>query len=79
MERLDVTSATMQGLSNLIGYGMGSLGVGILSDVIGGPNSLRYALAIVASGCCFGAMLCFLMARRCIGAGRDTMTMSRTP
>lgn len=71
-----VTSATMQGISNLVGYGLGSLGVGVVSDAIGGPNSLRYALAIVSSACCLGAMLCFLMARRSIRAGRDTMAMS---
>ena len=31
-----VTSATMQGVSNLVGYGLGSLGVGVMSDAIGG-------------------------------------------
>jgi predicted MFS family arabinose efflux permease len=71
-----VTSATMQGLSNLVGYGLGSLGVGVLSDAIGGPGSLRYALAVVPSVCCLGAMVCFLMAWRSIRAGRDTMSMS---
>jgi len=71
-----VTSATMQGLSNLVGYGLGSLGVGVLSDAIGGSDSLRYALAVVPSVCCLGAMVCFLMAWRSIRAGRDTMTMS---
>jgi predicted MFS family arabinose efflux permease len=71
-----VTSATMQGVSNLLGYGLGPLGVGVLSDAIGGPNSLRYALAIVSTACCLGATLCFLMARRSIRAGRDTMAMS---
>jgi hypothetical protein len=51
----------------------------VLSDAIGGPDSLRYALAIVSTACCFGAMLCFLMARRSIRAGRDTMAMSGEP
>jgi hypothetical protein len=71
-----VTSATMQGVTNLVGYGLGSLGVGVLSDVIGGPNSLRYALVIVPCACCFAALLCFVMARHSIRAGRDTMTMA---
>jgi predicted MFS family arabinose efflux permease len=71
-----VTSATMQGVSNLLGYGLGPLGVGMLSDAIGGPNSLRYALAIVSTTCCLGAMVCFLLARRAIRAGHDTMAMS---
>ena len=66
----------MQGVSNLVGYGLGSLGVGVMSDAIGGSNSLRYALAIVSTACCLGATLCFLMARRSIRAGRDTMAMS---
>jgi predicted MFS family arabinose efflux permease len=68
-----VTSATMQGLCNLLGYGLGPLGVGMVSDAIGGPSSLRYALAIVSSICCFGAALCFLLARNSIRAGRGTM------
>jgi predicted MFS family arabinose efflux permease len=68
-----VTSATMQGMCNLLGYGLGPLAVGIVSDKIGGPNSLRYALAIVSSTCCLGAALCFLLARSSIRAGRSTM------
>ena len=71
-----VTSATMQGVSNLLGYGLGPLGVGMVSDAIGGPNSLRYALAIVSTACCLGAMACFLLARSSIRAGRDTMAMA---
>jgi predicted MFS family arabinose efflux permease len=61
-----VTSATMQGLCNLLGYGLGPLAVGMLSDKIGGPASLRYALAMVSSACCLGAALCFVLARRSI-------------
>jgi predicted MFS family arabinose efflux permease len=68
-----VTSATMQGMCNLLGYGLGPLAVGIVSDKIGGPSSLRYALAIVSSTCCLGAALCFLLARSSIRAGRNTM------
>jgi predicted MFS family arabinose efflux permease len=68
-----ITSATMQGACNLLGFGLGPLGVGVLSDHFGGPSSLRYALAIVSTGCCLGAALCFLLARRAIRAGRDTM------
>jgi predicted MFS family arabinose efflux permease len=71
-----VTSATMQGVSNLLGYGLGPLGVGMLSDALGGANSLRYALAIVSTVCCLGAALCFVMARASIRAGRSTMAMS---
>jgi predicted MFS family arabinose efflux permease len=67
-----VTSATMQGMCNLLGYGLGPLAVGMVSDKIGGPDSLRYALAIVSSACCLGAALCFLLARRSIRAGRST-------
>jgi predicted MFS family arabinose efflux permease len=68
-----VTSATMQGMCNLLGYGLGPLAVGMVSDKIGGPSSLRYALAIVSSTCCLGAALCFLLARSSIRAGRNTM------
>ena len=68
-----VTSATMQGMCNLLGYGLGPLAVGMVSDKIGGPDSLRDALGIVSSTCCLGAALCFLLARRSIRAGRSTM------
>jgi predicted MFS family arabinose efflux permease len=68
-----VTSATMQGMCNLLGYGLGPLAVGMVSDKIGGPSSLRYALAIVSSTCCVGAAVCFLLARSSIRAGRSTM------
>jgi predicted MFS family arabinose efflux permease len=68
-----VTSASMQGMCNLLGYGLGPLAVGIVSDKIGGPSSLRYALAIVSSTCCVGAAVCFLLARSSIRAGRSTM------
>jgi predicted MFS family arabinose efflux permease len=71
-----VTSATMQGVSNLLGYGLGPLGVGVLSDALGGPNSLRHALAVVSTSCCLAAALCFVLARRAIRAGSDTMAMS---
>jgi hypothetical protein len=45
----------------------------MLSDRIGGADSLRYALAIVSTACCLGAALCFLLARSSIRAGRNTM------
>jgi predicted MFS family arabinose efflux permease len=70
-----ITGATMQGASNLLGYGLGPLAVGVLSDKLGGANSLRYALAIVSTVCCVGAALCLLMARRSIRAGRNTMAV----
>jgi predicted MFS family arabinose efflux permease len=66
-----ITSASMQGATNLFGYGLGPLGVGILSDAIGGANSLRYALAIVSTICCLGAALCFVLARASIRDGRN--------
>jgi predicted MFS family arabinose efflux permease len=68
-----ITSATMQGTCNLLGYGLGPLGVGMLSDKLGGPNSLRYALAIVSTACCVASALCLLMARSSIRAGDNTM------
>jgi predicted MFS family arabinose efflux permease len=66
-----VTSATMQGMCNLLGFGLGPLAVGMVSDKIGGPDSLRYALAVVSSACCLGAAVCFLLARRAIRKGRS--------
>jgi len=70
----------MQGMCNLLGYGLGPLAVGMLSDRIGGPSSLRYALAIVSSACCLGAALCFLLARSSIRAGRgSTVALTGTP
>jgi predicted MFS family arabinose efflux permease len=71
-----VTSATMQGVSNLLGYGLGPLGVGMLSDALGGPNSLRHALAVVSTSCCLAAALCFMLARRSIRASRDTVAIN---
>jgi hypothetical protein len=68
-----VASATMQGVSNLLGYGLGPLGVGMLSDALGGPNSLRHALAVVSTSCCLAAALCFMLARNSIRASRDTV------
>jgi predicted MFS family arabinose efflux permease len=68
-----ITSATLQGACNLLGFGLGPLGVGVLSDKFGGANSLRYALAIVSTACCLGAALCFLLARGSIRAARSTM------
>jgi predicted MFS family arabinose efflux permease len=64
-----VASASLQGACNLLGYGLGPLAVGLLSDRIGGPDSLRYALATVTTACCLGAALCFLLARNSIRAG----------
>lgn len=45
-----VTLASMQVLTNLIGYGLAPFLVGLLSDRIGGPTSLRFALAIIICG-----------------------------
>jgi hypothetical protein len=71
-----ITSATLQGACNLLGFGLGPLGVGVLSDALGGTNSLRYALAIVSTACCFGAAMCFVLARRSIRSGLDTAPAS---
>ncbi len=66
-----VTSATMQGMCNLLGYGLGPLAVGMVSDKIGGPDSLRYALAIVSSvRAVSGAALCFLLAHGTLDPSR---------
>jgi hypothetical protein len=55
--------AEPHGISNLLGYGLGPLSVGILADAIGGPNSLRYALAVVSTTCCLVSAACFVLAR----------------
>jgi predicted MFS family arabinose efflux permease len=64
-----ITSATMQVVTNLIGYGMGPFIAGVISDSIGGDNSLRYALAIVVTGCCVGAIVTFGLTYKYMNAG----------
>jgi predicted MFS family arabinose efflux permease len=59
-----VTTSMRELLVNLIGYGMGTFIVGLLSTRIGGPNSLRWALAIV-TGCTLPlSALFFVLASR---------------
>lgn len=42
-----IASAAMQASTNLIGWGLGPYIVGLVSDAVGGPDSLRYGLAAV--------------------------------
>ena len=53
------TSATLQVCSNLVGYGMGPLAVGMLSDLYGGPSSLQLAIMTGAGVSLPLAALCF--------------------
>lgn len=59
-----VTLATLQVLNIFIGIGMGPFMVGLLSDAIGGGQSLRYAMAIVLVGGFCWASLHFHLARK---------------
>jgi len=53
---------------NLIAFGVGPTGVGILSDALGGGlEGLRWALAAVASICCPAAALIFVFAGKGFG------------
>lgn len=58
------TSATMQVVSNLVGYGMGPFMVGVLSDFYGGGQSLRYAMLTMLCVCFAGAALNFALSAR---------------
>lgn len=61
------TLAVMSILNNAIGAGLGPLAVGMLSDAIGGGESLRYALMLFV--CIFAvAAACFLLASRTLRA-----------
>lgn len=62
-----VTAASMQICTNLVGYGLGPFAVGVLSDLIGGAQSLRYAMLIVLAICCPWAALHFKLAARAVG------------
>ncbi|WP_075790699.1 spinster family MFS transporter [Massilia putida] len=53
------TSASMQVFSNLVGYGVGPLAVGMLSDLYSGASSLRLAIMTGAGVCLPLAALCF--------------------
>jgi MFS family permease len=53
-------------LTNLFGYAGGPLVVGVLSDLYGGPNSLRWAMVTLAGLYALSGAL-FLLAARCGG------------
>jgi len=59
-----ITLAGMQVVTNLIGYGLAPFVVGMLSDLVGGENSLRLALLIVMCGSLLWAALHFYCASR---------------
>jgi hypothetical protein len=59
-----MSSASLQIVTNLIGYGLGPYMVGLLSDHIGGAGSLRTAMAIVMAVCLPWAAVHFLLAAR---------------
>ncbi len=64
-----VTLSSIQVLTNLLGYGFGPYAVGLLSDLYGGPQMLRYAIATVMAGSLLWATLHFVAAARSFQAG----------
>lgn len=42
-----IVVSSVQAVTNLIGYGVGPLVVGVVSDRVGGPNSLKFGIAAV--------------------------------
>jgi len=66
-----LTFGSVQVMSILIGIGMGPFLVGLISDLIGGPNSLRYALLLVNCIAYGWSCLHFLLARRGLLADLD--------
>ncbi|MEC9359687.1 MAG: MFS transporter [Pseudomonadota bacterium] len=59
-----ITLASIQVVTNLIGYGVAPFLVGVLSDGFGGPQSLRYALVTLLSVAMGWAMIHFFLASR---------------
>jgi predicted MFS family arabinose efflux permease len=57
-----MTAAVTQLCTNLVGYGMGPYVVGLLSQQIGGPDSLRVALSIVVPATLLWGALHFRLA-----------------
>lgn len=57
------TASVMQLFSNLVGFGVGPFAVGWLSDLRGGPDSLRFAILTVTVFCCVASALAFWRAR----------------
>jgi len=58
-----VVVATLQTVATVVGTGLGPFLVGVLSDVYGGPNSLRWAI-MTGMSLNVVAVLCFLNAAR---------------
>lgn len=58
------TAASLQVVTNLVGYGLGPFMVGVFSDLYGGEQSLRYAMITVMSICFPWAAIHFYMAAR---------------
>lgn len=65
-----VVIATLQTVATVVGTGLGPFLVGVLSDVYGGPNSLRWAI-MTGMSLNVLAVLCFLNAART--ARRDSL------
>ncbi|MDP1632533.1 MAG: MFS transporter [Caulobacter sp.] len=51
-----VTVSSVQAVTNLVGYGVGPLIVGVVSDMVGGPLSLRIGVAAVMVFCLWSSM-----------------------
>jgi hypothetical protein len=68
---LNMTPARVRGvvisthviLSSLAGYGSGPLGVGLISDAVGGPHSLKIALLAMSVFLGLGVVVMALSAR----------------
>ena len=58
------TAASLQVVTNLVGYGLGPFMVGVFSDLYGGDQSLRYAMITVMSVCFPWAAIHFYFAAR---------------
>ena len=64
-----ITLASIQVVTNLLGYGLAPFLVGIFSDLYGGPDSLRYALLTVISVSLIWSMVHFFLAARSFDQG----------
>ena len=51
-----VVVSSVQAVTNLVGYGVGPLIVGVVSDMVGGPLSLRIGVAAVMVFCLWSSM-----------------------
>jgi predicted MFS family arabinose efflux permease len=68
-----ITTATSQVVTNLVGYGLGPYAVGLFSDYVGGPDSLRQAIAAVVAFTLAIASWQMVLAARHYGAGLERM------